>query len=112
MGEITNYTGDGKQKQLVHLFCSAELTGGIHSQLIFLSVLNMFLSIASFLENTLILVALSKESSLHPPSKFLLRSLAATDLCVGIINQPLYVTHRFSVVYINAGIFVTRLLPH
>ena len=53
----------------------------------------MFLSIASFL------VALSKESSLHPPSKFLLRSLAATDLCVGIINQPLYVTHRFSVVY-------------
>ena len=59
----------------------------------------MFLSIASFLGNTLILVALSKESSLHPSSKLLLRSLAATDLCVGIINQPLYVTHRFSVVY-------------
>ena len=62
-------------------------------------LLNMFLSIASFLGNTLILVALSKESSLHPPSKLLLRSLAATDLCVGIINQPLYVTHWFSVVY-------------
>ena len=99
MGEITNYTGDGKQKPLAHLFCLAELTGGIHSTLMFLLVLNMFLSIASFLGNTLILVALSKESSLHPPSKLLLRSLAATDLCVGIINQPLHVTHWFSVVY-------------
>ena len=99
MGEITNYTGDGKQKSLAHLFCSAELTGGIHSQLIFLSVLNMFLSIASFLGNTLILVALSKETSLHPPSKLLLRSLAATDICVGIISQPLHVTQWFSAVY-------------
>ena len=99
MGEITNYTGDGKQKSLAHLFCSAELTGGIHGPLIFLSVLNMFLSIASFLGNTLILVALSKETSLHPPSKLLLRSLAATDLCVGIISQPLHVTQWFSVVY-------------
>ena len=99
MGEITNYTGDGKQKSLAHLFCSAELTGGIHSPLIFLSVLNMFLSIASFLGDTLILVALSKETSLHPPSKLLLRSLAATDLCVGIISQPLHVTQWFSVVY-------------
>ena len=98
MGAITNYTGDGKQKPLAHLFCPAELTEGIQSQLISLSVLNMFLSIASFLF-TLILVALSKETSLYPPSKLLLRSQAATDLCVGIINQPLYVTHRFSVVY-------------
>ena len=99
MGEITNYTGDGKQKSLSHLFCSAELTGGIHSQLIFLSVLNIFLPIASCLGNTLILVALSKETSLHPPSKLLLRSLAATHLCVGIISQPLHVTQWFSVVY-------------
>ena len=67
--------------------------------MIFLLVLNMLLSIASFLGNTPILVALSKESSLHPPSKLLLRNLAATDLCVGIINQPLHVTHWFSVVY-------------
>ena len=43
--------------------------------------------------NTLILVALHKESSLHPPSKLLFRQLAATDLCVGIIGEPLIVVY-------------------
>jgi len=38
----------------------------------------------------LVLVALRKVSSLHPPSKFLLRNLGTTDLCVGLISQPLY----------------------
>ena len=99
MAAITNYTGDGKQKSLAELFCSAELTGAIHSLLIFLSVLNIFLSITAFLGNTLILVALHKESSLHPPSKLLFRSLAATDLCVGLIVQPLCVTPWISGMY-------------
>ena len=61
-----------------------------------LSVLNIFLSITAFLGNTLILVALHTESSLHPPSKLLLRSLAKTDLCVGIIVQPLGITYWMS----------------
>ena len=55
-------------------------------------MLNICLSITAFLGNSLILVALHKESSLHPPSKLLYRSLAATDLCVGIVN-PLDVIH-------------------
>ena len=54
----------------------------------FLSVLNIFLSISAALGNILILVALRKESSLHPPSKLLYRNLAITDLCVGIIVEP------------------------
>ena len=58
----------------------------------FISALHAFLSITAFLGNTLILVALRKESSLHPPSKLLLYSLATTDLCVGLIVDPLYVT--------------------
>ena len=61
--------------------------------------LNIFLSfIAAFLGNTLILVALQKETSLHPPSKLLYRNLAITDLCVGIITEPLLVTYLTSVV--------------
>ena len=56
--------------------------------LICLSVINSFLSITAFLGNTLILVALHKESSLHAPSKLLLRSLATSDLCVGTITEP------------------------
>lgn len=46
--------------------------------------------------NSLILVALVKDSSLHPPSKLLLRSLTITDLCVGAFSQPLAITFLLS----------------
>jgi len=55
-----------------------------------LSAFNMFLSITASLGNALILVALHKETSLHPPTKRLFRCLAVTDLCVGVISQPLF----------------------
>ena len=93
-----NYTANENQKSYQEPFCSAELTGAMYNQLIGLSVVNIILSITAFLGNTLILVALYKETSLHPPSKLLLRSLAATDLCVGIISQPLEVIYFMSVV--------------
>lgn len=73
------------------LFCAANFTEGIQSQLIVFSAVNTFLSITAFLGNSLILVALHKENSLHPPSKLLYRNLAITDVCVGIIAQPLLV---------------------
>ena len=56
----------------------------------FLSVFNILLSITGSLGNALILVALHKETSLHPPTKRLFRCLAITDLCVGVISQPLF----------------------
>ena len=93
-----NFSEDGKQKSLNQLLCSPGFAAEIHGQLTFLSVLNIFLSITAFLGNPLILVALRKESSLHPPSKLLLRSLATSDLCVGFISEPLYVTFVMSVV--------------
>jgi len=46
------------------LSCTANLTAGLHSQLIFLSVFNSFLSVTAFLENTVVWIALHKESSL------------------------------------------------
>ena len=52
--------------------------------------LNIFLAITATLGNTLILISLHKVSSIHPPTKFLLRCLAMTDFCVGIIVQPLF----------------------
>ena len=88
------------EKTIRDLYCSAhvaDVTARVHDELIVLLVLNTFLSITAFLENTLILVALHKESSLHPPSKLLLRSLAITDLLVGIIVEPLYVVYLMSV---------------
>ena len=88
----------GKQQTYEQLVCSAGPSAGIHGQLTFVSVFNIFLSIIAFLGNTLILAALRKESSLHPPSKLLLRSLAASDLCVGVISEPLFVTFLMSTV--------------
>ena len=56
-----------------------------------LTALNIFLSIFATLGNVLILVALRNVSSIHPPTKLLFRCLAITDLCVGLLCQPLYV---------------------
>ena len=92
-----NFTEDENHKTVQELYCSAEFRG-VESELIFLSALNILFSVTAFLGNTLILVALHKETSLHPPSKLLYRNLAITDLCVGIITEPLSVTYWTSVV--------------
>ena len=94
-----NFTKDERQQTAGELFYySEELTRKIFGELIFLSVLNILLSVTTFLGNTLILVALPKENSLHPPSKLLFRNLAITDLCVGIIAEPLLVAYLMSLV--------------
>ena len=93
-----NFTEDGLQEVVEDLTCSPDFTAGLHGQLTFLSVLNSFFSFTTFLGNALILIALHKESSLHPPSKLLLSSLATTDLCVGLFVEPLWVAYRMSVV--------------
>ena len=85
------------ENSIRELYCSANVTARVHDELIVLLVLNTSLSITGFLGNTLILAALHKESSLHPPSKLLLRSLAITDLLVGIIVEPLNVVYLVSV---------------
>ena len=84
-----NLTGDGQHKTFEDLTCSPDLTAGLHGHYTFVSVLNSILSVTAFVGNVLILIALHKNSSLHPPSKLLLRNLAATDLCVGLIAEPL-----------------------
>ena len=58
---------------------------------VFIFSLNIFLAFTATLGNTLILIALQKVSSIHPPTKCLLRCLAMTDFCVGIIVHPLFV---------------------
>ena len=70
----------------------------VHGELVFLSAMNTSLSITAFWGNTLILVALRRDTSIHPSSKLLYRNLAITDLCVGIIVEPLSVAYWISVV--------------
>ncbi|RMX48479.1 hypothetical protein pdam_00008477 [Pocillopora damicornis] len=85
----TNITGSGTNAQTFEeSLCSSVWVA-----------INILLSIAAILGNSLILVALHKESSLHPPSKLLYRCLATTDLLVGLVTQPLYATYWMSVVH-------------
>ena len=101
---VENFTEDENHKTVQELYCSAEFVRGVESEFLFLSALNIFFSVTAFLGNTLILVALHKETSLHPPSKLLYRNLAITDLCVGITAEPLFVTYLTSVVKERWGI--------
>ena len=92
-----NLTGGGKQTDsFSQQLCSVILTNGTHGELIFIAALDITLSITAFLGNTLILIALRKESSLHPPSKVLFKCLATTDLCVGLIVQPIHISYLIS----------------
>ena len=91
-------TAGEEQEKYEEIFCSLESTRGIQNQLIFLLVLNTVLCVTAFLGNTLILLALKKVTSLHPPSKLLYRNLAATDLCVGVIVEPLGVISSIAAV--------------
>lgn len=64
--------------------------------LVSLSCGNIPLSVAATLGNILILGALRKDCSLHPPSRVLFRCLAYTDLFVGLVSQPLFVVYLLS----------------
>ena len=96
----TNSTEGGTQTDTYQVSpCSPSFLVGLQPQLISFSAANILLSITAFLGNFLILVALNKETSLHPPSKLLYRCLATTDLLVGIVTQPLYATYWLSLVH-------------
>ena len=86
---MANFTKDGDQTITQENLCTTGL--GIH-QKIFLLTLNIPISIITFLGNALIIVALTRVSSLHPPSKLLLGCLASTDLSVGLVTRPLRIS--------------------
>lgn len=86
---MLNLTEIRNQTSKEHFFCSSTLSEP--KPRIITSAFNIPLSITAFIGNVLIIVVLPKVSSLHPPSKLLLGCLASTDLCVGLVAQPLYV---------------------
>ena len=84
----------------------AKIPSGVWVSLI---ALNIFLSIFATLGNVLILVALRNVSSIHPPTKLLFRCLAITDLCVGLLGQPLYVYVVYITIYLDIGNRIVEL---
>ena len=89
---MANIAGDGNFTSNLNQVLSMLPAGMIE----FFSALNIFLSITASLGNALILIALHKVSSIHPPTKLFFRCLAVTDLCVGLVAQPLFVTLMLS----------------
>ena len=76
---------------------------------VLLCSLNIFLAFTATLGNTLILIALHKVSSIHPPTKLLLRCLAMTDFCVGVIVQRLFVAVMMEIASVKWNTFYLTL---
>ena len=76
---------------------------------VFIFSLNIFLAFTATLGNTLVLIALHKVSSIHPPTKCLLRCLAMTDFCVGVIVQPLFAAFLMEIASANWRILYLTL---
>ena len=76
-------------------------TASLHGQYFFFSLtaVNILLAITATLGNAVILVALQRETSLHRPSKLMFQGLTVTDLCVGIVAQPLFIIQFSSATY-------------
>ena len=68
------------------------LSASIRIEIIAIAAANILFSITASLGNILILIALRKVISIHPPTKLLFQCLAITDLGVGLISQPLMAT--------------------
>ena len=62
-----------------------------------ISSINIPLSLAAFLGNLVILIALRKAKSINGPTKLLFLNLACTDLFVGLAAQPLFIFHLMSI---------------
>lgn len=96
MNNSTNGTGlisEGDKDETVCSWIISRVQGNtetIFTWHFFIAVLNIVFAITASCGNILVLLALSKEYTLSAPSRVLFRSLATSDLCAGIISQPLY----------------------
>ena len=91
MATLTDY---GSHTRIHDFNCTTGLYGVRQKKVI--SAINGVLSVTAFLGNFLIIIAFQKMQSFHLPSRLLLSCLAVTDLCVGLIAQPLYISFLLS----------------
>ena len=95
-------TMHGNQDEVSFSACSEALsspkpvTGFEYTTKIFFPISSV-LSLLIICGNLLILLVLHKVSSIHPPSRVLFRCLSITDLCVGLVSQPLFAVYSMAV---------------
>ena len=64
-------------------------------------VLYSLLAVWTVVGNTVVLVAIRRNRSLHSPSNILLACLALTDLAVGLFVEPLYVAYKIAEIHFS-----------
>ena len=89
----------GEQKHLKTQFARHLRQVDYNNNHFYFTAVHILLSLMAFLGNFLILVALHKVSSLHPPSKLLPRCLETTDRLVSIVSQPFIAPYWMSLVH-------------
>ena len=82
----------------------------IKNAFIVLCAINVITSVIATFTNTVVMTAIWKTPSLHEPSSVMLFFLAVTDLCVGLILQPCYVTYLVSVLVQDHNIYDVMFL--
>ena len=70
-------------------------------------IINLLFSLITCTGNLLVLVAIGKTRCLHSPSYVLLGCLAASDLLVGLICQPLFVASKIAELMNNFSLHCT-----
>ena len=105
--KMVNSTEGGNVNVMKPLL-SANVRVGLY---IAIAAVNIFFSITASLGNILILIALRKVISIHPPTKLLFQCLAITDLGVGLTCQPLIATLMLLVDNIDIKIWNTMYCP-
>ena len=92
----TSVNTSGSTRSCYFLFITFDHVQYIRWTFIASSTVNSVFAIPATLGNAVVLMTIFKNPSLHSPSNCLLFSLAASDLGVGLIVQPLSVVYKIS----------------
>lgn len=114
---MTNFTSHINQGAIKLSTCALNIDESEGAKYIlnpyFFVPVNVLFAITSMSGNILILVALQKVLSLHPPSKLLFQCLSCTDVFVGLISQPLFITYLMTIANKNRELCgITESLAH
>ena len=96
---MKNFSSEMKHLELHVCLAGPTIKSLSHIPLVLNVTLNIFLCIAAALGNFLILVTIWRNQSLRSsPSTVLLSGLALSDLCAGLISEPVYITLQVLVI--------------
>ena len=90
---LSTYGGLGYEENMSkELICLGILQKSENSKVTIANItLNIIFSVTATLENLLVLVTIWRSPNLQSPSNTLLCGLAISDLCIGLLSEPLFI---------------------